>query len=54
MRTILKQIEELDVNESNAAKMKVPMELLEIVKNKGKLPVPNFSLVVLLHLQMQL
>tara|TARA_B100002052_G_scaffold112687_2_gene103881 strand:- start:8046 stop:8906 length:861 start_codon:yes stop_codon:yes gene_type:complete len=43
MRTILKQIEELDVNESNAAKMKVPMELLEIVKNKGKLPVPNFS-----------
>ena len=26
MRTILKQIEELDVNESNAAKMKVPMD----------------------------
>ena len=43
MRTILKQIDELDVNESNAAKMKVPMELLESVKNKGKLPVPNFS-----------
>ena len=39
----MKQIEELDVNESNAAKMKVPMELLETVKNKGKLPVPNFS-----------
>ena len=43
MRTILQQIDELDVNESNAAKMKVPMELLESVKNKGKLPVPNFS-----------
>ena len=43
MRTILKQIDELEVNESNAAKMKVPMELLELVKTKGKLPVPNFS-----------
>ena len=43
MRTILKQIDELEVNESSAAKMKVPMELLELVKTKGKLPVPNFS-----------
>ena len=43
MRTILKQIDELEVNESNASKMKVPMELLELVKTKGKLPVPNFS-----------
>ena len=43
MRTILKEIEELKVSNEVAKKMKVPIELLEKVKNDGRLPVPNFS-----------
>ena len=43
MRTILKEIEELKVSNEVAKEMKVPIELLEKVKNDGRLPVPNFS-----------
>ena len=43
MRTILKEIDCLDVTPEAAGKMKVPLELLKKVKDLGKLPVPNFS-----------
>jgi len=43
MRTILKEIEFLEVNEKVAKKMRVPIDLLEQVSQLGKLPVPNFS-----------
>ena len=43
MRTILSEIKTLEVSNSTAKEMRVPIELLEQVKNIGKLPVPNFS-----------
>ena len=43
MRTILKEIKLLKVNEKVAESMKVPLNLLEQVSKLGKLPVPNFS-----------
>jgi pyridoxal 5'-phosphate synthase pdxS subunit len=43
MRTILKEIELLEVSDSIAKKMKVPLDLLNQVSELGKLPVPNFS-----------
>jgi len=43
MRTILKEIEKLDVSQKVADKMKVPLDLLRQVSDLGKLPVPNFS-----------
>ena len=43
MRTILSEIKTLEVSNSIAKEMRVPIELLEQVKNIGKLPVPNFS-----------
>ena len=43
MRTILKEIEFLEVNDQVAKDMKVPINLLEEVSELGKLPVPNFS-----------
>tara|TARA_B110000263_G_scaffold242533_1_gene248102 strand:+ start:998 stop:1858 length:861 start_codon:yes stop_codon:yes gene_type:complete len=43
MRTILKEIELLEVSDSTAKKMKVPLDLLKQVSELGKLPVPNFS-----------
>jgi len=43
MRTILKEIELLEVSDSTAKKMKVPLDLLNQVSELGKLPVPNFS-----------
>tara|TARA_Y100000758_G_scaffold28288_1_gene18984 strand:+ start:468 stop:1328 length:861 start_codon:yes stop_codon:yes gene_type:complete len=43
MRTILKEIEVLEVNDQVAKKMKVPIKLLKEVSELGKLPVPNFS-----------
>ena len=43
MRTILKEIENLDVSQKTADKMRVPLDLLKNVSDLGKLPVPNFS-----------
>ena len=43
MRTILKEIKLLKVNDKVAKSMKVPLNLLEQVSKLGKLPVPNFS-----------
>jgi len=43
MRTILSEIKTLEVSNATAKEMRVPIELLEQVKNIGKLPVPNFS-----------
>ena len=43
MRTILSEIKTLEVSNAIAKEMRVPIELLEQVKNIGKLPVPNFS-----------
>ena len=43
MRTILKEIENLDVSQKTADDMKVPLNLLKEVSELGKLPVPNFS-----------
>ena len=43
MRTILKDIELLEVSEESAKNMRVPIELLKQVADLGKLPVPNFS-----------
>tara|TARA_B110000495_G_C22923248_1_gene539454 strand:+ start:273 stop:1133 length:861 start_codon:yes stop_codon:yes gene_type:complete len=43
MRTILSEIDNLEVIQANADAMKVPLSLLEIVKKLKKLPVPNFS-----------
>ena len=43
MRTILKEIDYLNVSDETAEGMKVPLELLKEVKDLGKLPVPNFS-----------
>jgi pyridoxal 5'-phosphate synthase pdxS subunit len=43
MRTILKEIELLEISDSAAKKMKVPLDLLNQVSELGKLPVPNFS-----------
>ena len=43
MRTILKEIKLLKVNDKVAESMKVPLNLLEQVSKLGKLPVPNFS-----------
>jgi len=43
MRTILSEIKTLEVSNVTAKEMRVPIELLEQVKNIGKLPVPNFS-----------
>jgi len=43
MRTILSEIKTLEVSDATAKEMRVPIELLEQVKNIGKLPVPNFS-----------
>ena len=43
MRTILKEIEVLEVNDQVAKEMKVPIKLLKEVSELGKLPVPNFS-----------
>ena len=43
MRTILKEIEVLEVNDQVAKEMKVPIKLLKEVSKLGKLPVPNFS-----------
>ena len=43
MRTILREIDCLDVSDQTATEMKVPLELLKKVKDLGKLPVPNFS-----------
>ncbi len=43
MRTILKDIELLEVSEESAKNMRVPLELLKQVADLGKLPVPNFS-----------
>ncbi len=43
MRTILKEIENLDISQKTADNMKVPLNLLKEVSKLGKLPVPNFS-----------
>ena len=43
MRTILKEIELLEVSINTAKQMRVPLDLLEKVSELGKLPVPNFS-----------
>ena len=43
MRTILSEIKTLEVSDATAKEMRVPIDLLEQVKNIGKLPVPNFS-----------
>ena len=43
MRTILKDIELLEVSEETANNMRVPLALLKKVSKLGKLPVPNFS-----------
>lgn len=43
MRTILKDIELLEVSEETANNMRVPLALLKQVSKLGKLPVPNFS-----------
>jgi pyridoxal 5'-phosphate synthase pdxS subunit len=43
MRTILSEIDNLEVIQANADTMKVPLSLLETVKKLNKLPVPNFS-----------
>jgi pyridoxal 5'-phosphate synthase pdxS subunit len=43
MRTILSEIDHLEVIQANADAMKVPLSLLETVKKLKKLPVPNFS-----------
>mgnify|MGYP006191220703 FL=1 len=43
MRTILSEIDNLEVLQANADTMKVPLSLLETVKKLKKLPVPNFS-----------
>jgi len=43
MRTILKEIELLEVSDKTAKKMRVPLDLLKEVSKLGKLPVPNFS-----------
>ena len=43
MRTILREIDCLDVSDQTATEMKIPLELLKKVKDLGKLPVPNFS-----------
>jgi pyridoxal 5'-phosphate synthase pdxS subunit len=43
MRTILKEIKLLEVSDSTAKKMRVPLELLKKVSELGRLPVPNFS-----------
>ena len=43
MRTILSEIDSLEVIQANADAMKVPLSLLETVKKLKKLPVPNFS-----------
>ena len=43
MRTILKEIELLEVSDATAKQMRVPLDLLKKVSVLGKLPVPNFS-----------
>ena len=43
MRTIVKEIKLLEVSDSTAKKMRVPLELLKKVSELGRLPVPNFS-----------
>tara|TARA_B110000014_G_C20002142_1_gene519358 strand:- start:72 stop:932 length:861 start_codon:yes stop_codon:yes gene_type:complete len=43
MRTILKEIELLEVSDTTAKQMRVPLDLLKKVSELGKLPVPNFS-----------
>jgi pyridoxal 5'-phosphate synthase pdxS subunit len=43
MRTILKEIELLEVSDATAKQMRVPLDLLKKVSDLGKLPVPNFS-----------
>ena len=43
MRTILSEIKTLEVSDKTAADMRVPIDLLKLVKEIGKLPVPNFS-----------
>ena len=43
MRTILSEIDNLEVLQANADSMKIPLSLLETVKKLKKLPVPNFS-----------
>tara|TARA_B110000014_G_scaffold263884_1_gene262245 strand:+ start:1414 stop:2319 length:906 start_codon:yes stop_codon:yes gene_type:complete len=43
MRTILNEIKNLEVSEKKAKEMRVPLNLLKKVKDKGKLTVPNFS-----------
>ena len=43
MRTILSEIETLEISDKTAADMRVPIDLLKQVKEIGKLPVPNFS-----------
>ena len=43
MRTILKEIELLEVSDVTAKEMRVPLDLLKKVSELGKLPVPNFS-----------
>ena len=43
MRTILKEIELLEVSDAVAKQMRVPLDLLKKVSELGKLPVPNFS-----------
>ena len=43
MRTILKDIELLEVSEQTAKNMRVPIDLLKQVSELGRLPVPNFS-----------
>ncbi len=43
MRTILKEIELLEVSDKIAKEMRVPLTLLKKVSELGKLPVPNFS-----------
>ena len=43
MRTILKDIELLEVSEETAKNMRVPIDLLKQVSELGRLPVPNFS-----------
>ena len=43
MRTILSEIDNLEVLQANADTMKIPLSLLETVKKLKKLPVPNFS-----------
>tara|TARA_B100001123_G_scaffold446633_1_gene601656 strand:- start:1634 stop:2494 length:861 start_codon:yes stop_codon:yes gene_type:complete len=43
MRTILNEIKNLEVSDKTSKQMKVPLDLLQRVKDQGKLPVPNFS-----------